>query len=247
MDSALGAAFLVGLASGAHCVGMCGGIVAAASFRAGGTRTVASGAGALAVAGPALTGQLVFHLAFNAGRVASYAVAGAMAGALGSLGLLLDAVVPVQLAMRVLASGLVVLIGLHVAGIGSTVLASLERAGGGLWHAARRMSGGVFPPDSPAKAFAAGGVWGWLPCGMVYGMLATGGASRGAAVMVAFGLGTLPNLIAAGLLADRVRRAMQRPAVRQAAGLAIVALGLVALVQTPGLGERLREGLLCLA
>ncbi len=132
MDSALGAAFLVGLASGAHCVGMCGGIVAAASFRAGGTRTVASGAGALAVAGPALTGQLVFHLAFNAGRVASYAVAGAMAGALGSLGLLLDAVVSVQLAMRVLASGLVVLIGLHVAGIGSTVLASLERASGRL-------------------------------------------------------------------------------------------------------------------
>jgi sulfite exporter TauE/SafE len=250
MDSALAAAFLVGLAGGAHCVGMCGGIVAAASFRGGGTRTVAMGAGALAVTSPAFAGQLIFHLAFNAGRIASYAAAGAMVGALGSLGLLLDAIVPVQLALRVLASGLVVLIGLHVAGVGSAVMASLERAGGGLWRTVRRAGGGVFPPDTPVRALAAGGVWGWLPCGLVYGMLATalvsGSASRGAAVMLAFGVGTLPNLIAAGLLADRLRRAVQRPAVRYAAGLAIAALGLIALVRTPGLGERLREGLLCL-
>jgi sulfite exporter TauE/SafE len=76
--------------------------------------------------------------------------------------------------------------------------------------------------------------------------LVSGSASRGAAVMLAFGLGTLPNLIAAGLVADRLRRALQRTAVRYAAGLAIATLGLIALVQTPGLGERLREGLLCL-
>lgn len=250
MDSAVLAAFLVGLAGGVHCIGMCGGIVVAASFRGGGMRTVTSGAGALAVTGSALAGQVVYHLAFNGGRIASYAAAGALAGAVGSVGLLLDAIVPVQLALRVLASGLIVLIGLHVAGIGSAVVASLERAGGGIWRTARRAGGRVFPPDTPAKALAAGGVWGWLPCGLVYGMLATalvsGSASRGAAVMLAFGLGTLPNLIAAGLLADRLRRALQRPAVRYAAGLAIASLGVVSLARTPGLGERLREGLLCL-
>jgi sulfite exporter TauE/SafE len=250
MDSALAAAFLVGLAGGAHCVGMCGGIVAAVSFRSGGMRAMTAGGGALAVASPTLAGQVLFHLAFNAGRVASYAAAGALVGAIGSLGLLLDAIVPVQLALRVLASGLVVLVGLHVAGIGSAVVASLERAGGALWRTVRGAGSGVFPPDTPAKALAAGSVWGWLPCGLVYGMLATalvsGSASRGAAVMLAFGLGTLPNLIAAGLVADRLRRALQRTAVRYAAGLAIATLGLIALVQTPGLGERLREGLLCL-
>jgi len=248
MDSALLAAFLVGLAGGAHCVGMCGGIVAATALRGGGLRMVT--AGALAVSGPVLAGQIVFHLAFNSGRVASYAAAGAVVGAIGSLGLLLDAIVPVQLALRVLASGLILLVGLHVAGVGSAVVASLERGGAGLWRAVRRAGVGVFPPDTPVKALAAGGVWGWLPCGLVYGMLATalvsGSASRGAAVMLAFGLGTLPNLIAAGLLAERLRRALQRPAVRRAAGLAIATLGAIALVQTPGLGERLREGLLCL-
>lgn len=249
MDSALLAAFLVGLAGGAHCMGMCGGIVAAAAMR-GGARATGAGAGALALPAATLTGEATFHLAFNAGRIASYAAAGAAVGALGSLGLLLDTLVPVQLALRVLASGIVVLIGLHVAGIGSTVVAGLERAGSGLWRGALRIGGGVFPPDTPAKALAAGGVWGWLPCGLVYAMLATalvsGSAGRGAALMIAFGLGTAPTLVAAGLLADRLRRTLQRPAVRRAAGLAIAALGAFALVQTPGLGARLREGLLCL-
>jgi len=250
MDSALLAAFLVGLAGGAHCVGMCGGIVAAAALRGGGARAMATSAGTLAAPGAELAGQALFHLAFNFGRMASYAAAGAIAGAVGSLGLLLDAVVPAQLALRVLASGLLVLLGVHVAGVGSAVIAWLESAGTGLWRRMRWVGRGVFPPDSPAKALAAGAVWGWLPCGLVYGMLATalvgGGPERGAAVMLAFGLGTLPNLVAAGLLADRLRQAIRRPGVRRAAGFAIAALGIVALVRTPGLGAQLREGLLCL-
>ncbi|MCZ7564145.1 MAG: sulfite exporter TauE/SafE family protein [Burkholderiales bacterium] len=250
MDSSLLAAFLVGLAGGVHCVGMCGGIVAAVALRRCGARAMATGMGALAVHEPALASQSLFHLAFNAGRVASYAAAGAGVGAIGSLGLLLDTAAPVQLALRVAASGLIVLLGLHVAGVGSMVISSLEGAGARLWRGVRLIGRGVFPPDTPTKALAAGAVWGWLPCGLVYGMLATalvgGSAERGAVIMLAFGLGTLPNLIAAGLLADRLRQAIERPGLRRTAGVAIAALGIIALVQTPGLGARLREGLLCL-
>jgi hypothetical protein len=64
--------------------------------------------------------------------------------------------------------------------------------------------------------------------------------------MLAFGLGTLPTLVAAGLLADRLRRALQRPVVRYAAGALVVALGVASLASAPGLGAQIRAGVLCL-
>ena len=251
MDSLLLAAFVVGLAGGVHCVGMCGGIVAAVTLRAGAIHAVSSGSGASLAAGRVGAGRLSFQLAFNFGRIATYGVAGAAVGAIGSLGVLLESLFPVQLALRVVASALVVLVGLYIAGYGSSVVRGLERSGAGAWRVAQRFGGNFFPPDTPARAVVAGSVWGWLPCGLVYSVLVTalvsGSAARGAAIMLAFGLGTLPTLVAAGLLAERLRHALQRPAVRVAAGTLVAALGVSALVSIPGLGERIRDGLLCLA
>jgi uncharacterized protein len=250
MDSLLAAAFVVGLAGGVHCVGMCGGIVAAVTLRAGAVHGVSPGNGATVAAGRASASQLSFQLAFNLGRISSYVVAGAVVGAIGSLGVLLDALFPVQLALRVVASTFVVLVGLYIAGYGSSVVRGLERAGAGAWRVAQRIGGNFFPPDTPGRAVVAGTVWGWLPCGLVYSVLATalvsGNAARGAAVMLAFGLGTLPTLVGAGLAAERLRRALQRPRVRLAAGMLVALLGLSALLSIPGLGERIRAGLLCL-
>lgn len=250
MDSLFLAAFLVGIAGGVHCVGMCGGIVMAVTMRSAAMHHVSPGAGALAAGSRGGAELLLFQLAFNLGRVATYGVIGGAVGAVGSLGLLLESVFPVQLALRVVASALVILVGLYVAGYGSSVVRGLERAGGGIWRVAQRVGGGFFPPDTPGRALVAGSVWGLLPCGLVYGVLATalvsGSAGRGAAIMLAFGLGTLPTLIAAGLLADRLRRALQRPAVRLAAGALVVALGVTALASTPGLGAQIRAGVLCL-
>ena len=67
------------------------------------------------------------------------------------------------------------------------------------------------PPAAAAAAagFAAGLAWGWLPCGLVYGALLAavfaGGAAQGALAMAAFGAGTLPWLLAAGVAAARLR------------------------------------------
>lgn len=249
MDSLVLAAFLVGIAGSVHCVGMCGGIVMAAAMRAPAMHAVPAGAGALA--GRAAAGQLSFQLAFNFGRIATYSVVGGLAGAAGSLGLLLDSVFPVQLALRVIAGALVVLVGLYVAGQGSDVMKGMERAGGWLWRLAQRVGGRQFPPDTPARALLAGTVWGWLPCGLVYSALATalvsGSAARGAAIMAAFGLGTLPTLVATGLLAERLRNALQRPAVRVAAGALIAVLGAATIASAPGLGAQIRAGILCLS
>jgi hypothetical protein len=85
---------------------------------------------------------------------------------------------------------------------------------------------------------------------MVYSVLVlalvSGGATKGAMVMVAFGLGTLPNLLAAGLAAGRIAPALRRPRVRLAAGLLVAALGLWGLARVPGLADRIHEGILCL-
>jgi sulfite exporter TauE/SafE len=64
--------------------------------------------------------------------------------------------------------------------------------------------------------------------------------------MLAFGLGTLPNLLAIGVAAARVRAWTARRAVRLAAGAAILGLGVYGLARAADLGEALRNGLFCL-
>jgi hypothetical protein len=63
--------------------------------------------------------------------------------------------------------------------------------------------------------------------------------------MLAFGLGTLPNLLATGLAAQRVRPALGLPWIRSLAGALIIILGIVGLVRIPGLADAIREGFLC--
>jgi len=214
-------------------------------------QTISLGAGALAAGSRGGgVGQLSFQLAFNVGRIVTYGLIGGTVGAVGTLGLLLENVFPLQLALRVIAGALVIFVGLYIGGYGSSVVKGLELAGSRIWRLAQRLGGGSFPPDTPGRALIAGSVWGWLPCGLVYSVLATalvsGSATRGAAIMLAFGLGTLPTLVAVGLLADRLRKGLQRPAVRLAAGALVVALGVAGIAATPGLGAQIRAGVLCL-
>ena len=69
-----------------------------------------------------------------------------------------------------------VLLGLYVAGWG-TALLRLEAAGGALWRRIEPLARRCFPIDSTARALGAGALWGWLPCGLVYSMLALALAS----------------------------------------------------------------------
>jgi uncharacterized protein len=207
-DSGFLALFLVGLLGGTHCVGMCGGIV-----------------GALSLGGPT---RLSLHLAYNCGRIASYAAAGALAGAVGGLSLTLAGQLPVRIALYVAANLMLVALGVYL--IGATwALAFVERIGQNLWRRIQPLGRRFIPARTLAQAFPLGLLWGWLPCGLVYSALATaltaGSAGKGALLMLAFGLGTLPNLLLAGFLLARLKRLVQRPAVRWTAGALIAGFG----------------------
>lgn len=232
MDALLAPAFLIGLLGGVHCVGMCGGIV-----------------GALAVQTPGRRRAWDLHLTYSAGRIASYAAAGAVMGLIGSAGLFFDRVLPVQLLLYLFANLLLVLLGLYLAGFGNLLL-PLEGLGARLWRRIHPYSASVLPADTLGKAFALGVLWGWLPCGLVYSLLATamlsGGAGAGSLVMLAFGLGTLPNLLLAGMVFKRLRDVTSDRRVRIAAGALVAGFGIAGLVKAPDLGEHIRQALLCI-
>ena len=86
------------------------------------------------------------------------------------------------------------------------------------------------PVIHPFKAVLVGSAWGFVPCGLVYCALtlslARSDATMSGLMMVAFGLGTLPFLLLTGTLAAEVRQVLQRPGVRQGAGLLVIAFGI---------------------
>jgi hypothetical protein len=227
----LAAVFLTGLLGGVHCMGMCGGIVAALS-------------------GPGGASRLPLQLSYNLGRIASYAAAGALAGAVGSAGLLLNGVLPVQVALYVAANLVLIALGLYLAGA-SRVVALAERAGLVLWRRIQPLAKGLLPADTVPRALALGLLWGWIPCGLVYGILVTavlsGDALTGAAVMLAFGAGTLPNLLLAGLAWRRLRGFAQARPVRLASGALVLGFGVYGLAHAASLADRIRGGVLCLS
>ncbi|OGA45046.1 MAG: hypothetical protein A3G24_10620 [Betaproteobacteria bacterium RIFCSPLOWO2_12_FULL_62_13] len=206
-------AFIVGLLGGAHCAAMCGGIVGAVCGRrgdSGGTRWR-------------------YALAYNAGRIISYAVAGALVGSLGQAGLWLRGGAVAQQALLAAAGATLIVLALYVAGV-TPLMRALETAGAVVWRRIQPYSRCFLPVDSPLRALGLGLVWGWLPCGMVYAVLltalATGDALRGALVMLAFGAGTLPNLLALALFFERLGKWGRVRAVRVAAGVLIAGFGL---------------------
>jgi hypothetical protein len=213
----LAAAFLLGLASTLHCWGMCGGIIGALSM--GLTRDAAAAPlrRALLVAG------------FNAGRVLSYAVAGLVAGSAGGLVLAASGRAPAYLALQLAAAAMLVAIGLHLAGW-FPALGVLEAAGSAIWRRLQAAGRLFLPVDSLPQALVLGSLWGWLPCGLVYSTLLWTAAHAdpllGAGAMAAFGLGTLPGMIAAGLAAGSAQSLRAGPGLRRAVGALIIVLGL---------------------
>jgi sulfite exporter TauE/SafE len=220
--------FLVGLAGSVHCVGMCGGIVSAFSMAPAFPVAVVTHAGT-----PAADATLRV-VAYNAGRIGSYATAGAIAGGLAGGVRTLAGLSSLQAGGYWLANLMLLALGLYLMGAWAG-LARLEQLGQGLWSRLRPMMSFILPLDSPLKMLALGALWGWLPCGMVYSVLLTamlaGSASGGAAVMAAFGLGTLPMLLTLGMAGARLRLVLQQPKVRRASGLLVLGFGMLGLAR----------------
>jgi len=228
----LGVAIITGLLGGVHCAGMCGGIVSALA------------------SGPRTNGTAwLIHLCYNLGRIASYALAGAIAGSVGSLGLMLDGLLPVQIALYAAANLLLIGLGLYLAGIRGPI-ARLERLGSRFWSLLKPFTRRFLPADSPAKALALGMLWGWLPCGLVYTMLFTallsGSALSGATIMLAFGLGTLPNLLVAAALLHGPRGWLASRPARTLSGAVVLGFGVYGLAHAATLSQQIKVGFFCI-
>jgi sulfite exporter TauE/SafE len=206
----LTASFITGFVGGAHCVGMCGGISGLFAVNA----NVAS-----------LRAQFTKAIAYNLGRILTYAIIGAAVAVLGKSAV---ASIPALMAPIRLASGvLIIFVGLQLA-FGWRILAPLENAGARLWKRIAPAAQGLVPVNTIPQALGLGLIWGWLPCGLVYSVLllaaTTAQPAGGGLVMIAFGLGTMPAMVATGVSASKLAQFMSGK--RMGAGLLIVLLGL---------------------
>lgn len=209
------AAFTTALVGGLHCAGMCGGFV-----------------GALQLHRPREVPAARLAVGYHGGRITSYTAVGALVGLFGGA-LFTQNLLPVQVAL--LAVGGLMLLALGVSMLrGNRWMRGLEAVGHWVWKGIAPLARKVYPPRSIAQACLAGLAWGWIPCGMVYAVLplalVAGGAWQGALVMLAFGLGTLPNLLAIDVAVTRIsadgRLVASRSWLKLAAGVVIITFGI---------------------
>ncbi|MBS0308436.1 MAG: sulfite exporter TauE/SafE family protein [Proteobacteria bacterium] len=235
MSGAFFPIFMVGLLGSVHCIGMCGGIVGA--FTAS-TPTRRPFPVAVTVAGNQARALVLDNtlriLAYNIGRISSYMLAGALAGGLADGVRTLSGLSSFQIALYWLANLMLIALGLYLMDVWRG-LVRLESLGALLWRRVQFLLKYLLPVDHLGKALALGGLWGWVPCGMVYSALLTaalsGSASGGALTMLAFGLGTLPMLLALGAFGARLRETMQIRSVRLIGGLVVLLFGVVGMLR----------------
>lgn len=205
-------ALALGLLGGGHCIGMCGGLM-----------------GALTLAIPAQQrhGWPLWRilLSYNLGRISSYTLAGAL---LGSFGWALQGM-GLGPVLRTIAGLLMICMGLYLANWWSG-LTRIESLGRGLWRHIEPRARRLLPVQRPGQALLLGALWGWLPCGLVYSSLvwasSHGSGATSALLMLAFGIGTLPTLLATGAAADKLTALLRKRSLRIGAASLIIAFGL---------------------
>lgn len=214
-DVLLPAAFVAGFFGSAHCIGMCGAIVVLFEQQADvsiGWRR---------------------RFAYNIGRLGFYVLLGTIAGAGGAVITKVAGVNVGLVILRLIAGALVIVIGLNLL-FNWSATRFLEQAGAGLWRRLAPLAKHVLPISTTPGAFAAGLLWGALPCGLVYSAVALAGASggpaHGAIVMFAFWAGTAPAMILAGASAARLSAWQAKRSFRVIAGVTMLVIGIMALL-----------------
>ncbi len=200
-----GTAFILGLSGAGHCLGMCGGIAAALNL--GGARSSA------------------ITVAYHTGRITSYTLLGALLGLASA-----------SIDIGVWTIGLRYLAGLFLIGMGLYIanwwrgLALLERAGAKLWQPVQRLSSTLLPLRRWPEGFALGLCWGLMPCGLIYSSLAWAATAQNAAtsalMMMLFGLGTLPTMLATSMGAQGLQAFLRRRGLKQLIAVLLIASGI---------------------
>ena len=172
MTSLYFTALLMAISGAGHCLSMCGGISTALGLQ---------------------QQKATFVLAYSAGRLISYMLAGI------AFALLFTTLPRLEFAyLKFVSCMLMILVALHLGGWFSGLL-WLEQSGKPIWQLIQPLTRKVLPINSHYKALFAGAIWGWLPCGLVYSAVAIADSSQqpfaAATIMLIFGLGTLPAML----------------------------------------------------
>ena len=206
MNADLVAAFLIGFAGSVHCLGMCGGIASAFSLNI-----------------PKQANQQAYIYAYNIGRISSYSLIGYLAGSFGMV--VADTQNSGVAVLELVSIIFLILMGLYISDWWR-VLSKLENIGAYVWRFIVPVSKKLLPFKSIYHALLYGMVWGWLPCGLVYSALtwsmASGNPVDGALMMLFFGLGTLPAMLAISLGASALIPILQSINVRRIVGLSLL-------------------------
>lgn len=216
--------FTLGIVSSLHCVQMCGPIVLSYSVALGPAQATSGGT----------SRSLLFgHVAYNVGRILTYAVLGAVAGLAGHTVGLVGRVAGMGSVLGIVGGVLMLVAGLLMLG----VFPAAKILGGKFF----RITSGFLRPlssliSSPSvgRRFLLGLALGLLPCGLVYAILlralATGSAFWGAATMATFGAGTAGALLTVGIFSSVLRRGLNRWGT-QLAAVSVMAMGVLLIVR----------------
>jgi sulfite exporter TauE/SafE len=175
---------------------------------------------------------VLFSAMFNSGRIFSYVAAGLVAGAFGVEILKVLGLQNAHGVLRYVGVVLMIAIGFYLAGW-FPQMARVERIGQPIWRRVEPIAKKMIPVNTYGRALLYGMAWGWLPCGMVYMVLlmtvTAGSAVQGGYMMLAFGLGTMPSMFSAGVMAGWIRRMAGSSGMRQAIGVLITVMAIASL------------------
>ena len=210
------AAFLVGLVGSLHCIGMCGPIAIALPVPNSGNLSF-------------FTGRILYNL----GRVVTYSFLGAVLGLIGSKIALAGAQ---QIVSIVLGAIIIIAVLLPQKYKNYFVQLSLIQK---LAQPLKSNIGVLFKKGTFSAMFLIGILNGFLPCGLVYvalaGAIASGDAISGAAVMILFGLGTVPSMFAASVFGKFINIGI-RTKIRKAVPALAIILGVIFVLRGMNLG-----------
>lgn len=208
----MSAALIAGAAGSVHCVAMCGGLAGALGMRSRGT----------------LSNSLRDACLYHCGRLGSYGLAGALFGLLGAT-VISTFNLPLLAAGARVGAGVVLILAAAKVLLGWNMLSSIERVGAHYWKALQPLARRAISASGPTRSLAVGLLWGWLPCGLVYSMLVFAALSgewlRGAGIMVAFGLGTMPAMLTSSVFAGRLGQWTRQRGTRQLGGVLLLLFG----------------------
>jgi len=208
--------FFVGLFGSFHCIGMCGPIAIALPVPNSNNLSFVSG-----------------RLLYNLGRVATYSFLGAVFGLLGSRLVISGFQQSISIVL-----GVVIVIAVIIPGKYKSIISQHKM----VQKISLPLKSGIsnlFKQGTFSAMFLIGILNGFLPCGLVYvalaGAIASGDAVSGSAVMILFGLGTIPAMLAATIFGKFINLNIRRKITKAIPVFAII-LGLLFIFRGMGLG-----------